>query len=92
MEISKYTLMCLRPAFRHKAREFAKQGYGHINWEDIERYFLDYAWKREKPRSLVKKRQMIKRLSANDYFDYAKLKATVYDVSPLEDMDINNLL
>lgn len=92
MKLSKYTLMCLRPSFRYKAREFAKQGYGQVEWEDIEHYFLAYAWREKKPLSLPKKIQTVRALSANDYFDYAKLKATVYDVSPLEEMDIQNLL
>lgn len=91
MTISKYTLMCLRPTFRQKARQFEKQGYEKIEWEDIQRYFVEYAWKEKRPKTLPSQIKAIRSLTPNAYFDYAKLKATVYDVSPLDQMDIKNL-
>ncbi|MCI7240810.1 MAG: post-transcriptional regulator [Aerococcus suis] len=92
MGLSKFRMKRLQSAFQSKAQEFAEEGYGHVGEKDIQAYFFDYAWKEDKPRSVGKQIKAVRTLTANQYFDYEKLRATVYDVSPLEEMDIENLL
>lgn len=92
MKVSNFEFLCLRPWFLSKSQSIKKQGYNGIEWQDIEEYFKDFAWKRQAPKTFRARIQEIKKLHANDYLDYAKLQATVYDVHPLDEMNIDDLL
>lgn len=92
MNISKWRLHLLRPYFRSKAQVFAEEGYPAIGWEDVERYFLQFAWKRQMPVRFREQKQAILTLAVNDYFDFERLEATVFKVSPLDEIDIDSLL
>jgi hypothetical protein len=92
MKVSNFEFLCLRPWFLSKSHSLKKQGYNGIEWQDIEEYYKEFAWKREAPKKFSDRIKRIQQLHANDYFDYAKLQATVYDVPPLEEMNIKDLL
>lgn len=92
MNISKWRLRLLKPCFNRKAKYFVAKGYPAISWRDIERYFIKFAWKRQMPTKYRDQKQAILDLEVNDYFDFERLEATVFNVSPLEQMDIDNLL
>ena len=91
MKVSNFEFLCLRPWFLSKSQSIKKQGYNGIEWQDIEEYFKDFAWKRQAPKKFSARIQEIKNYT-NDYLDYAKLQATVYDVHPLDEMNIDDLL
>ncbi|WP_235585067.1 post-transcriptional regulator [Aerococcus urinaehominis] len=82
----------LKPVFKSKAREFARQGYREISSDDIATYFLNFAWKRQVPEKLSQQVKAVRQLDANHYFDYERLQVTVYDVLPLDEIDISKLL
>lgn len=92
MKVSNFEFLCLRPWFHSKSKKIKQQGYNGIKWQDIEEYFRYFAWKRQAPEKFSARVKEIKQLKANDYFDYAKLQATVYDVHPLDEMNIDDLL
>lgn len=92
MNISKWRLHLLRPYFSRKAKAFVEEGYPAIGREDIERYFLQYAWKRQMPAKFREQKHAILALEVNDYFDFERLEATVFNVNPLDQIDIDSLL
>ncbi|MCY3025096.1 MULTISPECIES: post-transcriptional regulator [Aerococcus] len=90
--LSKWQSLLIQPLCQKKAREFKRAGYPKISRQDVEKYFTDFAWKHQLPASYQERKQAIKQLTINQYFDYLQLEATVYDVPSLDHIDIQSLL
>lgn len=76
----------------HKLKEFRRQGYDEITVEDLWDYCVNFLWKHKEPDRYHQKVSEIISISLNDYFNYASLKAQVYNVSSLDEMELDDLL
>lgn len=70
---------------------FAKQGYQEVSTEDLWEYCENFLWKHKQPTRYFEKVRDIMAIEPNDYFTYASLKAQVYNVSSLDEMDLDGL-
>ena len=70
---------------------FAKQGYKEVTTEDLWEFCLGFLWKHKRPARYFEEVRDIMAIEPNDYFTYASLKAQVYSVSSLDEMDFNDL-
>lgn len=70
---------------------FAKQGYEQVSNEDLWDYCVKFLWKHRKPERYYEKVREIMAIEPNDYFTYASLKAQVYNVSSLDEMNLTDL-
>ncbi len=70
---------------------FAEQGYAKVSTEDLWDYCVNFLWKHEKPKRYYEKVGGIMGIEPNDYFTYASLKAQVYNVSSLDEMNLTDL-
>lgn len=70
---------------------FAEQGYEKVSTEDLWDYCVNFLWKHEKPNRYYEKVGGIMGIEPNDYFTYASLKAQVYNVSSLDEMNLTDL-
>lgn len=70
---------------------FAKQGYEEVSTGDLWEYCMDFLWKQKRPERYFEEVRDIMSIQPNDYFTYASLKAQVYNVSSLDDMDLDGL-
>ncbi len=75
-----------------KQEEFTSQGYNNVEKSDIWSYFERYKWKKEVPQYYHEVVQDIVDLTSNDYFNYARIKAQVYDVKDIEEYDLTELI
>lgn len=70
---------------------FAKQGYNVVTTEDLWEYCQNFLWKHKRPARYFEEVRDIMAIEPNDYFTYASLKAQVYNVSSLDEMDLHDL-
>ncbi|MEG0731601.1 MAG: post-transcriptional regulator [Vagococcus sp.] len=77
--ISKTKKWRLNPIIKECVVTFSKNGYQEISEEDIWRYILDYRWQKKCPETFQEMKKDLKKLSANDFFDYQQLKAMQKD-------------
>lgn len=70
---------------------FAEQGYQKVTTEDLWDYCINFLWKHDSPKRYFEKVQAIMAIKPNDYFTYASLKAQVYNVSSLDEMNLTDL-
>ena len=70
---------------------FANQGYEKVSMEDLWEYCEKFLWKHARPARYFEKVRDIMAIEPNDYFTYVSLKAQVYNVSPLDEMDLDGL-
>lgn len=70
---------------------FAKQGYQEVSIDDLWEFCLNFLWKHKRPNRYFEEVRDIMAIEPNDYFTYASLKVQVYEVSSLDDMDLNDL-
>lgn len=70
---------------------FAKQGYEEVTTDDLWEYCINFLWKHQRPERYFEEVRDIMGIQPNDYFTYASLKAQVYNVSSLDDMDLDGL-
>ena len=70
---------------------FAKQGYAEVTTEDLWDYCLNFLWKHNRPTRYFEEVRDIMAIEPNDYFTYASLKAQIYNVSSLDEMDFEDL-
>lgn len=70
---------------------FAKQGYQEVTTEDLWDFCENFLWKHKRPTRYFEEVRDIMAIEPNDYFTYASLKAQVYEVSSLDDMDLDGL-
>lgn len=70
---------------------FAEQGYEKVSTEDLWDYCINFLWKHEQPTRYYEKVRGIMTIEPNDYFTYASLKAQVYNVSSLDEMNLTDL-
>ena len=70
---------------------FAGQGYKKVTTEDLWDYCTNFLWKHKRPERYHKEIKDIMSIKPNDYFTYASLKAQVYKVSSLEEMNLDDL-
>lgn len=75
-----------------KQTEFRRKGYNEITVEDLWDYCVNFLWKHEEPTRYYQKVNDILSITLNDYFNYASLKAQVYNVSSLDEMELDDLL
>ena len=70
---------------------FAKQGYQEVTTEDLWEFCKNFLWKHQRPTRYFEEVRDIMAIEPNDYFTYASLKAQVYNVSSLDEMDLEDL-
>ena len=70
---------------------FAKQGYNEVSTDDLWEYCQQFLWKHKRPERYFGEVRDIMAIEPNDYFTYASLKAQVYNVSSLDEMDLDGL-
>ncbi len=70
---------------------FAERGYKEVTTEDLWEFCLNFLWKHKRPSRYFEEVREIMAIEPNDYFTYASLKAQVYNVSSLDEMDLNDL-
>ena len=70
---------------------FAAQGYKKVTTEDLWDYCVSFLWKHKRPERYHEEVKDIMAIKPNDYFTYASLKAQVYNVSSLEEMNLDDL-
>ncbi len=70
---------------------FAKQGYKEVTTEDLWEFCLNFLWKHKRPQRYFEEVRDIMAIEPNDYFTYESLKAQVYNVSSLDEMDLDGL-
>ncbi len=70
---------------------FAKQGYQEVTIEDLWEFCENFLWKHKRPARYFEKVRDIMAIEPNDYFTYASLKAQVYNVSSLDEIDLEGL-
>ncbi len=77
---------------KKKLIEFRQNGYDEISLEDLWEYCTAYKWKHYRPSRYYQIVDDILTITLNDYFNYASLKAQVYNISSLDDMELDDLL
>lgn len=75
-----------------KQKEFKKNGYDQVSVEDLWEYCTDFLWKHQRPERYYQEVEGIVSIQLNDYFNYASLKAQVYSISSLDEMELDDLL
>lgn len=70
---------------------FAKQGYAEVTTEDLWDFCENFLWKHKRPTRYFEEVRDIMAIEPNDYFTFASLKAQVYNVSSLDEMDLDGL-
>lgn len=70
---------------------FAEQGYEKVTTADLWDYCVHFLWKHKRPERYSEEVQDIMKIEPNDYFNYVSLKAQVYNVSSLDEMDLDDL-
>lgn len=70
---------------------FAEQGYEKVSTEDLWDYCVNFLWKHKRPQRYYEEVRAIMGIEPNDYFTYASLKAQVYNVSSLDEMNLTDL-
>lgn len=70
---------------------FAKQGYQKVTTDDLWEFCENYLWKHQRPTRYFEEVRDIMAIEPNDYFTYASLKAQVYNVSSLDEMNLEDL-
>ncbi|GAA0366090.1 hypothetical protein GCM10008932_17840 [Alkalibacterium iburiense] len=75
-----------------KQNEFRRNGYDQVSVEDLWEYCTDFLWKRQRPERYYQEIEDILSIQSNDYFNYASLKAQVYSISSLDEMELDDLL
>lgn len=89
---SAFSRFFIRRALKKKVQEFHQEGYQTISVEELSRFFYQYEWQEEAPKSLRQKLAAIKALHVNRYFDFIKLEATSLHVPELQEIDLSKLL
>lgn len=74
-----------------KLREFLRLGYGNISEKDLWTYFTTYRWKKGRPEHYHQAVSDIMQATPNDYFNYETLKAQVYEVKSIDQLDLDGL-
>lgn len=74
-----------------RVKKFRSMGYQNVSPKDLWDYLIHLRWKHESPKTFRQKVHDIKKIKPNDYFTYESLKATVYQVPSLEDIDLKDL-
>ena len=77
---------------KKKLNEFKKHGYNQVSLDDLWEYCIDFMWKHHKPERYYQEVDDIMSINFNDYFNYASLKAQVYNVSSLDEMELDDIL
>ncbi|GEK91462.1 post-transcriptional regulator [Alkalibacterium kapii] len=77
---------------KQKLNEFAQNGYNQVSIEDLWEYCNHFLWKHKKRERYYQEVRDIMSINVNDYFNYASLKAQVYSVSSLDEMEFDDLL
>lgn len=77
---------------KKKLDELKKHGYNQISLDDLWEYCINFMWKHHKREKYYQEVNDIMSINANDYFNYASLKAQVYSVSSLDEMEFDDLL
>ncbi|WP_423189737.1 post-transcriptional regulator [Alkalibacterium sp. f15] len=77
---------------KKKLNEFRKHGYNQVSLDDLWEYCIDFMWKHHKPERYYQEVNDIMSINSNDYFNFASLKAQVYNVSSLDEMELDDIL
>ncbi|SFK53644.1 Post-transcriptional regulator [Marinilactibacillus piezotolerans] len=77
---------------RMKQEEFLKNGYDQVTVEDLWKYCNTFLWKHARPERYHEEVKAIMEIKVNDYFNFASLEAQIYNVSSLDEMELNDIL
>ena len=77
------------PWFELKRSEFKKDGYPHIETENLYICFKNFVWKHSVPQHYYQRVFDIMKFTVNQYFDYESLEAQVYKVASLEEINFD---
>ncbi|WP_018659404.1 post-transcriptional regulator [Allofustis seminis] len=75
----------------YKAREFHDLGYLNVTAEDLWEYVTTFLWKRQLPTRYFEQVHDIMEIRTNDFFTFVSLDAQVYNVTTLDEMNIEEL-
>lgn len=82
----------LRYAVKKKLKDFHRAGYLNVVEKEIWDYATERLWKRETVKSLKERKQHIKNITTNDFFDFQQLQAQIQNVENFNFADIQDLL
>lgn len=74
-KISMTTNWLLKGTIKEQVKSLLKSGYTEVTEKDMLDYLVNFRWKRKQPETIQKMKEDIKKITANDYFDYQQLKA-----------------
>ncbi len=77
---------------KKKQKEFKRHGYDQVTIDDLWEFCTSFLWKHHRPTRYYQEVDSILSIHMNDYFNYASLKAQVYTISSLDDMELDDLL
>ncbi|WP_256864645.1 post-transcriptional regulator [Marinilactibacillus piezotolerans] len=77
---------------RMKQEEFSMHGYDQVTVDDLWKYCNTFLWKHSRPERYHQEVKAIMDITLNDYFNFASLEAQVYNVSSLDEMELEDLL
>lgn len=74
-KISMTTNWLLKGTIKEQVKSLLKSGYTEVTEKDMLDYLVNFRWKRRQPETIQEMKEDIKKITANDYFDYQQLKA-----------------
>lgn len=74
-KISMTTNWLLKGTIKEQVKSLLKSGYTEVTEKDMLDYLVNFRWKRKQPEAIQEMKEDIKKITANDYFDYQQLKA-----------------
>lgn len=74
-KISMTTNWLIKGTIKEQVKSLLKSGYTEVTEKDMLDYLVNFRWKRKQPETIQKMKEDIKKITANDYFDYQQLKA-----------------
>ena len=74
-KLNKATTWLLKGTVKEQVVLLLEEGYQEVTEKDMWDFLLHFRWKRQRPDSIQEMKLDIKKITANDYFDYQQLKA-----------------
>lgn len=87
-KISLTTSWLLKGTIKEQVGKLLKSGYTEVTEKDMLDFLINFRWKREQPDNINEMKTDIKKITANEYFDYQQLKA----VTKIDFDDLDHLL
>lgn len=87
-KISMTTNWLLKGTVKEQVKTLLESGYKEVTEKDMLDFLVNFRWKRSKPETIQEMKEDIKKVTANDYFDYQQLKA----ITKIDFDDLDHLL